>query len=172
MADDLLQMQVTNVERYRRVRRALRDASEGGGLRREMNKQIRTAANPVVADLRAAAMRIPDVSVATRADKDSFRRMLARATRSSTLQSGVRLLVDGRRMPPGMAGMIFAVERPQGWRHPVFGSGERSRSEWVWVHQAGHPWFFPTAHRHEHDFRDAVMDAVADTIRRIETEGA
>jgi hypothetical protein len=167
--DPLVSMQATNAAQFRDVVRALRRTAAGKELQRAMNKEIRDAAKPVVAELRAAAMTIPDVSLARRGDGDSLRRMLARATRAQTLQSGVRLMVDKRKMPAGTESMVFAIERPQGWRHPVFGGGERTRAEWAWVQQAGHPWFRPTVRRHERTFQRAVLNAMTRVIQQLET---
>ena len=161
---------VNGGHQFRNLIRGLR-AAGAGDLKRAMNKEVRLAARPVLADLRAAAMRIPDVSAARRRDEGSIRAALARAVRIQSTQSGVRLIVDKRKMPPGSEPMVFAFEMPQGWRHPVFGSGERTRSEWTWIQQQGHPWFRPTVLRHEHTFRKAVLDAMDETARQLEARG-
>jgi hypothetical protein len=144
---------------------------ERRGLQRKMNRQIRAAARPVVADVRRAALDIPDRSAATRRDQRSIRREIANATRTEILtgrRAGVRIVVDKRRLPADSTAMAHAFERPQGWRHPVWADPDKTRGDWTWVHQAGHPWFAVTIQPHEGEFRRAVLDAMDETAAEID----
>ncbi len=157
---------------FHELTKALRAVAvdERRGLQRAMNRQIRAAAAPVVGDVRRAALAIPDRSEARRRDQRSIRREIARATRTEILtgrRSGVRIVVDKRRLPADSTAMAHAFEKPEGWRHPVHARPDQTRSEWTWVHQPGHPFFAPTIQRHEGEFRRAVIDAMNETAAEI-----
>lgn len=154
-------------EQYRLLRRALKEAGEGG-LKRDMNARIRRAANTrLLPALRGAALALPDTSLAVRRDGKSLRQHMAAAIQVSVTQNGVRVICNRRRMPAGAESLPAAFEKGK-WRHPVFPDPSKTRGEWRWVEQKGKRWFRPTAMEHERTFRDAVDEAVQDTIRKLE----
>lgn len=164
-----LVIRTAGAEEFRAVRRALREAGDPAkGLRRNLNKSIRQAGEArVLPALRAAALALPDVSTASRRDKQSIRVLIAKAIEVTTTDRGVKIIVNRRKLPKESDMMPHAFEKGS-WRHPVFANPDRSRSDWRWVTQKGKPWFRPTVLRYEPAFRRAVLDAMEDTIRELE----
>lgn len=136
-------------------------------LQATLRARIRDAASPVAQALRRAAMSLPESSPARRRDGTSLRRAIANAITVQETATGVRIYVDRNRMPADARGLGAAIENPRGWRHPVFGRPEMSRSQWTWVQQSGHPWFGPTVRLHDQEFQKALADAVDDIRRQI-----
>ena len=140
-------------------------------LRLAMNRRLRAAARPVVADIRAAYLAVPDVSDARREGAQA-RATVAKAVRleirSSAARAHIRFVVDSRKLPPDMKPLPASWEKRRGWRHPVFADPGRTREDWVWVHQEipARP-FRPTIYRHADDFRRACLDAMADTAAQL-----
>lgn len=166
-----LVIRTAGAEEFRAVRRALREAGDPGkGLRRQLNKQIRQAADAqVLPALRGAALSLPDVSSARRRDGTSIRTLIAKAVQVTTTDRGVKIIVNRRKLPKGSDMLPHAFEKGS-WRHPVFANPNRSRSDWRWVVQKGKPWFRPTILRYEPAFRRAVLTAMEDTIRQLERQ--
>jgi hypothetical protein len=53
------------------------------------------------------------------------------------------------------------LDRSIGWRHPVFGDKE------TWVTEHGNPWWANTLNDSTPDFRDAVLQAVQETLDQL-----
>lgn len=89
----------------------------------------------------------------------SLRETLARNVKVSVTAQGVAFLV-----PKGIIeGWEFPArdaDRATGWRHPVFGKD-------VWVTEHGSPWFATTLNEYADSFREAVMQAVQDTLEQL-----
>lgn len=161
-----LTLRLQGGEAIKRLQADIRKAQRAD-LDRMMRRNIRTAARPVIADLRSTVLSIQVSSSrggVARPDTDTqLRQRIARAVSVSTTRKGVRIVVPGRRI--GSYGAALSkyldttIKGYARWRHPVFGHD-------VWAEQRGQPWFFNTINRHATDFRRAVLAAV-DEIARI-----
>lgn len=129
-------------------------AAGRGDLRKRLRKGIANAARPVVADVRAAAVRIPAV-----APDGTLRRDIAKAIVLRNRQSGVTIAVRTSRL--GSKAALPRLFERQTFRHRVFGRD-------VWVNQRGHPWFAPTTARAAPALRAAVVAEIDAVARELE----
>ncbi|MFF9097559.1 hypothetical protein ACF1AX_31110 [Streptomyces sp. NPDC014802] len=109
-------------------------------LKLEFTRELRAAAKPMVPAVRQAIRQIPSKQGFS---SDGLRGRMSRAVklevRTASRDAGVRIRVDGRKMPSqqrALQSYMEGVKRP--WRHPVFGNRE------VWVKQQPKPYFFKT----------------------------
>ncbi|MGZ0231110.1 hypothetical protein [Streptomyces sp. CPS1] len=121
-----------------RISRELREMNNRE-LKKRFGKELRQAAKPMVPAVRAAIRQIPSKRPYS---ADGLRGNLSRATRlevrTTGKDAGVRIRVDGRKMPDkarSLQAYMEGLKRP--WRHPVFGHD-------VWVKQDPRPYFFKT----------------------------
>lgn len=109
-------------------------------IRKRFGKELRAAAKPMVPAVRAAIRNIPSKRAYS---ADGLRGRMAKATklevRTVGKDAGVRIRVDGRKMPDKQKALQSYMEgvKPR-WRHPVFGNTD------VWVQQKPQPYFFRT----------------------------
>jgi hypothetical protein len=208
VADSPIELKFTIGKDFAELSKRLRTADKT--LRKELNKQIRDATKPVVADLKSAVMAIDsrvdnsgvgktrvggggalaraakafDATKAsrsvgearakglaksvedTRAGRHGLRATIARAIQTkittSGFRTGVRIRVDGTKLPEDQRTLPQALDAEGGWRHPVFGNRE------VWVDQFGKPWFASTIRKHAAAVRAKVAQAVKDTAEKLE----
>jgi hypothetical protein len=126
--------------------KALKQAANGKELGKQLRRELREVAKPMVPKVRAAWLAAPSqghgTSTRARRGQPSLRRLLAKATRvevrTAGKHAGVRVRTDGRRMPSGMKALPGYAEgiRRRPWRHPVFGDRE------TWVDQQPFPRFY------------------------------
>ncbi|MFB7595763.1 hypothetical protein [Streptomyces sp. NPDC056160] len=109
-------------------------------LKQEFTKELRSAARPLVPAVRQAIRQIPSKRGYS---ADGLRGRMSKAVklevRTVGKDAGVRIRVDGRKMPShekALQAYMEGVKKP--WRHPVFGNRE------VWVKQDPKPYFFKT----------------------------
>lgn len=108
-------------------------------IKKRFTKEMRAAAKPIVPAVRTAIRNIPSKRGYS---ADGLRGRMAAATklevRTVGKDAGVRIRVDGRKMPDKQKALQSYMEgvKPR-WRHPVFGHD-------VWVQQKSHPYFFRT----------------------------
>ncbi|MYR84090.1 hypothetical protein GTY41_03805 [Streptomyces sp. SID685] len=122
----------------KRIARELRTMGDKQ-LKAEFSKELRAAAKPMVPAVRAAIRQIPSKR-SYRADglRGSMSRAVKLEVRMAGREAGVRIRVDGRKMPDkarSLQAYMEGLKKP--WRHPVFGHD-------VWVKQDPHPYFFRT----------------------------
>jgi hypothetical protein len=146
------------------VTRQLRAQADGKELVKELRTGLRGVMNPIRDEVKAAYRAGPSAKGKAGRRGGSLRGALTRATRvevrTTGRLAGVRLRVDGRKMPDQMKSLPAYREgykRP--WRHPVYGDRD------VWVSQPARPVFDRTVEPHEADAARAV-EAVLDGIRR------
>lgn len=123
----------------------------------QFRRELRIAAAPLVPAVRASIAHIPVTTTDkpyrpkglkagqawSGGERASLRSLLMRATRlyirTGGRLTGIVIMVDGRKMPPGMRNLQKYMEgtKPH-WRHPVFG-------HWVagMPDQPAHPYFYP-----------------------------
>jgi hypothetical protein len=123
----------------KRISRELRSMGNKE-LKKRFGKELRAAAKPMVPAVRQAIRQIPSKRPYS---ADGLRGHLSRATklevRTTGKDAGVRIRVDGRKMPDkqkALQAYMEGLKRP--WRHPVFGNRE------VWVKQEPSPYFYKT----------------------------
>lgn len=168
---------------YRDLTRRLRSAGNKD-LRAALRKRITDAGMPVVQDVRAAVRRLQVTGtggggrrqrrefLAARARTDHARLRAARrgaglrqeiavAIGLSILPTGVRIVANAERLPPGQRMLPALLNSRRGWEHQVFGRTPR-------VHQRGAPYFGSTIKPKAPRFRAAVQAAVADTNAEIQ----
>jgi hypothetical protein len=130
------------------------------GLRLQRN--IREAAKPVVADVRAAVLQAPPDdrpgSVGTRA-------AIAKGVglRISTAARGgsVTIAASSRALPAGRKPMLRAYNKKAGWRHPTFGNRD------VWQHQQGRPYFGSVIAEHTLALKIAVQRSLFEAAEAL-----
>jgi len=145
-----------------RIARELR-AMNNPELKKRFSNELRQAAKPMVPAVKQAIRQIPSKQGYT---ADGLRGRMARAVklevRTTGRDAGVRIRVDGRKMPSGdksLQAYMEGVKKP--WRHPVYGNRE------VWVRQSPKPYFYRTVESMGQRARQGVnraIDRVADDI--------
>jgi hypothetical protein len=156
----MIRLRVGGIAETRALARRLHRAARGTGLRRELTREIRAEAKPVVQAVKAAARGLPDGPPPASTG-------LHRATANATVQRaplgsgiGARIIVDPGRMPSGQGNLPFLMNKGQ-WRHPVFGGS-------AWVTQTSRArWFDDETTGREPQFRAAcerAMDKIAEQI--------
>ncbi|MCI0689692.1 MAG: hypothetical protein L0Y54_21020 [Sporichthyaceae bacterium] len=144
----------------RDLSKALKTLGDGKQIRAELTKTLRGEVTPIVGAVQAAYRANP-----SRTGKGRLRPALAKATRAEVRtagkRAGVRVIVDGRRMPSGMGRIPQYYEGvlPR-WRHPVFGNPD------VWVAQRPQPTFYRVADPMAGPVIGRVEQAIDQTIQR------
>lgn len=157
-----MQFSLRGGEDLRKISRELRAAGNGRTVRKQLSKELRAAALPMVPAVRASIRAIP----ATGGQSSGLRTRLARATRLRVntvgRNAGVAVLVDGKKMPAGekaLPAYLEGTKRP--WRHPVFGDTD------VWVTQKSHPYFYRIVAPMGWRSRSAVNRVLDNITRKI-----
>lgn len=162
-------MQVSGTEQLKALSAALKLAGRGD-LQRKMRRNMRAAARPAEAAVKAAILGV-DVSSsrggAARPDRStSLRVRVADAVATSVTKDRVRIVVRGKRIDPvygrNLAWYLAGSGRP--WRHPVMGRRENPQD---WQEQRGERVFFPTLGGYGPGFRDAVGQAMRETADEL-----
>jgi hypothetical protein len=152
-------------------------------LKRELRRNFKAAAEPVLGDVEQSILLMPSHHGGT------LRREVAKTVvlRTSFSSAGVRVQIDslGSRMPPGKGTLPHHLDSGEGWNHPVYGSA-RAEAEsvalqkahgkgfghgraWTWVKQYGKPgWFERPIADNARAFRDAALKAIDDTEKHLE----
>lgn len=157
----------------------------------KLRKSIRDAARPAVADAKTAITNLPVTGArgggaAARTEKHLERvkdptsdRARIRAQRRSGLRrtiaasiktdirdggkrAGVRIIVDGSKLPTDQRTLPRRLNAKKGWRHPLFGNRER------WYTQRGKPWFETSIRRHAKRIRKTIQAAMEELAKEIE----
>lgn len=135
-------------------------------LKRELRRNFRDAAEPVVGDVEQSILLMPSHHGGT------LRREVARTVvaRTSFSSAGVRVQIDslGSKMPAGKGTLPHHLDSDKGWHHPVWGHGPRSRWGWTRRRQLGKPgWFERPIADNAREFRDAALAAIAETEKHL-----
>ncbi|MFJ4551098.1 hypothetical protein ACIP4X_18035 [Streptomyces sp. NPDC088817] len=131
-------------------------------LKKRFSKELREAAKPMVPAVRKAIREIPSKR---RYTASGLRGRMSKAVklevRTSGKDAGVRIRVDGRKMPDKEKSLQSYMEgvKPR-WRHPVFGHD-------VWVQQPAKPYFFKTVDRLGQQTRQSVNRAIDQVAKDI-----
>lgn len=157
-------MRVDVASEFERVQKALTAAADGKAVRAAMNKRIREATKPLVKQLQDAVRAVPVTSTRGSGSKARFahaaggrelseksaatlrggaglRETVAKAIQTKVTNSGprqgIRIRVDGTKLPPNQRRLPKFLDGQGRWRHPTFGRDP-------WVLQTGRPWWTPT----------------------------
>jgi hypothetical protein len=168
-----MQVTIRDAGDLKAINKALKQASDGKEIRKQLGKQLRGQIRPMVASVKAAWLSAPSqghkTSTRARRGQPDLRKLLAKATagqvRFTGKEAGVRVRTDGRKMPDHMKALPGYAEgiRRRPWRHPVFGDRE------MWVTQPKFPRFYEAVQPNEAAARRQVIeavDAVFDQIAR------
>jgi hypothetical protein len=153
----------------------LRGMENGKVMRKSLTKRLGAAAKPLIPEIRSAVKGIPshgargsahDARAAqTRSATGNLRDSIARAVQQKTSlsgkQVGVRLRVDGSKMPAGQEQLPAYMEGIKPWRHPLFGNRHD------WYRQSPHPFFWKTIQPHVGAMRSEVAEVLNDVAEQI-----
>jgi hypothetical protein len=125
---------VVGAEDLRRLSRDLRAQADGKERMKQLRKELRGVAKPLVPAIRGAINRLPSKGESRRRGRRPLRKEMARAVtlqvRTSGRQAGGAVFMNPKRMPDGKKSLPGYFERIPGktrLRHPVFGD----RENWV-----------------------------------------
>jgi len=161
-----------------------------GEMKRAMNKAIRDAVKPTVKDLKSAVMAIESrasdtnarvsrssgtvaraIHAGSRGAKHGagLRATIARAIQTkikiSGYTTGLRLVVNSSKLPPGQKKLPAYLDSRRGWRHPVYGNRNK------WVEQTGSPWWDATIQPQITRIRNDVLDILKDFAQQLGRRG-
>lgn len=144
-------------------------------LKKALRKQLLSKTEPIVNDVRQAALSIPASREAGMTRKKKGVSLGLRASIASSVKSDfngtgngavVNIRVSRTRFMAvsGKAGSLPARMEGRGrWRHPVFGNKN------VWVQQKSHPFLWTTVMKHQQEFIDAVSSSVDETMQALDS---
>lgn len=151
-------------------------------LKRELRRNFRDAAEPVLGDVEQSILLMPSHHGGT------LRREVAKTVvlRTSFSANGVRVNIDsvGSRMPPGKETLPQHLDSEKGWNHPVYGRAEAEAESvalqkihgkgfghgraWTWRKQFGKPgWFERPITDNARAFRSAALKAIDAVERKL-----
>lgn len=143
---------------------ALKAASDGGVLRRELLAGIRKGAKPLVEEVRQAAReKLPKAGGLNERVADS---PIAVRTRLSGRTAGVRIVNTRKGTDQGGSGVRFGTDTGR-LRHPVFGR----QGAWVTQQIANPGWFTATLNAHAKDVTPEVLAAMKIAAEKIMLRG-
>lgn len=149
------------------IARALKKREDGKELRRDLARNLRAAADPVITDIKSSLMSMPTKGIDPLGAplRPAVAKNIKAQARLTGKATGVRIRA---RKTPNIRGFANAPKRlnqKRPFRHPVYGNREK------WVPQLGKPRYFddPINERRD-EFRRAVLDVMEDTARKIVRE--
>ena len=160
-------------------------------LKKELRRNFRDAAEPVLGDVEQSILLMP-----SRHDGTLRREVIKTLSlRTSFSASGVRVSIDsiGSKMPEGKGALPHHIDSDKGWNHPVYAKGDRfflrpsrarkyrhltghlehlkplvKQNAWTWTHQLGKPgWFEKPITDNARAFRDAALKAIEAVEREL-----
>lgn len=163
-------MGVKGADDYRRVADRLR--GEGSRLQEQLRSAIRSTARPVERDIKAAARATRVTGAKGGRGRPKRNRQLrartARAVSTSVTRTGVRFVVDGKKVDPLHGGALVRyldadaqLGNYKRWRFPVFHSGAWSQN------RSSGGFFLDTIRRRRASFERAVRDVCDRAAERI-----
>lgn len=179
-------MEVTTVgeEHFRALAGKFRKASNGKVVRAALTKEIRSLMADGVKGVQEAVKGLHVKGVkgggrgqrlahydathkrAGRIGRHGLRLAVARSTRSRVKYSGntvgARIYIDVGAMPADQRRLPAALNKPDGWRHPVFGHRDR------WVKQVGGPYFEPPLQALTPKVRAGITRAVEKAMKELQ----
>lgn len=148
----------------RKLSKALRAEEDGKVLRRDLLREIRSAAMPVREEMRAGirAMSSQGRAHAGPSLRAGIARRVVVETRMAGRSAGIRIKAKKTPTLRGFASAAKNTNSAKGWRHPVM--ADRNN----WVAQRGAPgWFDKPTLRNRYRFNRACNRALNSTASRI-----
>lgn len=193
MASTRLSLSIIGAEDWRKLSRNLRGKANRD-FRSQLRKRIADAGRPIVDEVKNAVINLPitgeggggtaqrrrynsaraagraraagkDISKAAARGarkKAGLRRTVAGAVKLQITAKGIRIYVDSKNLPENQRTLPRHLDSAKGWRRPTFGHSP-------WVHQQGKPYFASTISRKAPQFRAAILEAMEDAKRDIES---
>jgi hypothetical protein len=185
---DLLRIStnVQQVQQFRDLSKRLKEKGHGD-LRKQLNKAIKDAGQPIVEDVRNAAQGLHSSAshggggaqrrkfAASRARTEraaasalrrsgGLRRHVAAATKLESTQRGVRFVVRSAQLPEDQRNLPRHMNSEKGTRHPVFDNKDK------WVAQKWTPagFFSKTISQNSHEFRRYIGTQMEQVKKQIE----
>jgi hypothetical protein len=181
MADFGVSISAQGARELKELSKKLRQKKE---LRKKLRSAIAAAGKPVVADVKQAVLALNVTShgggsaqrrsfavskaktarAKTSAAKRSagLRHTIASATNVQITAKGIRIRVSGSKLPPDQQSLPRHLDSSKGWRHPTFGRSP-------WVNQKGGPYFASTIKKKAPAFRRAVLNAMDEIAKDIDS---
>lgn len=134
-------------------------------LRAALRKRIRQAAMAAAEDARQTVQKSPITrsSIPTSSGvRKGIAAGIAVQIMASQTRSGVQIVARQKDMPPGTGGLVRQWDKPQGWRHPVFGN------RGVWTVQIGRPYFASVIETHKPEVTAAVTAAMKEAVESLQ----
>ena len=151
-------------------------------IQKAMNKRIRAAADPLLKDLRKAVRAVQvkgsrgggsaargyhaGSGKAARKRGGGLRETVAGAIQLKIQTSGnsvgIKIRVDGTKLPDDQRGLAKLLDGQRPWRHPVFGNTS------VWVAQQGQPWWTPTIEAAMPGLRTEIAKILDDVVTELD----
>jgi hypothetical protein len=135
-------------------------------LKRELRRNFRDAAEPILGDVEQSILLMPSHHDGT-LRRETARTVVARTSFSS---AGVRVQIDslGSKMPEGKGTLPHHLDSGKGWHHPVWGHGPRGKWHWTKRRQLGKPgWFERPIADNAREFRNAALAAITETEKHL-----
>lgn len=167
-------VQVTGSRDLQRLARDLRSA-HGPQVVRDLKKELRTAAKPIIPVIRANIRAIPSQGVNRRRGNKPLRSRLSRAVtlqvKVSSRRASISIFMNPRKMPDGMKslpGYMEGARKYERWKHKVYPVPSRPA---VWVQQESHPYIDSAVVQRAEFYARRAVDAVAERIaEQLENE--
>ncbi len=132
-------------------------------LRKNLAKQFRQAAKPVVQATQNAVLSSPSKHDGT------LRREVAKTVSASVLMSArqvqLNIVSRGTRMPEGKGNLPAYLNDDKRWKHPVYGHRHR---KWAKQESRAKGWFNDTISGRADDLRAAAETALEETAKKLE----
>ena len=138
-------------------------------LKKDMRRNFRREAGPLVRVLQASALSLPAVKYPAAGLRPEVAASIRPA--STTTRDGIRLdiIADRRKMPPSKGNLPEHMDSVRGWAHPVYARGPRRK--WHWSKRRQHSragWFEQPVRDRQRRLTAAVQRAIDDTAATLE----
>lgn len=165
MASATVWIKLAGADKYARLAKRLKAASNGKELQRELRQRIYIEGQVAVRSVRRAAMAVDVQSSGGGGTKSTgLRGRVATATNVSLTARGIRIKVNGRKVDPKWGRDLARYlnnTAPRAWTHPVYGN------ENVIETQVGQEYFANSIRRHAPRFRAMAVQAMDEIAARI-----
>ena len=130
-------VKITGDKALRELVEDLKDAGDDGKRKKQLLKELRSVARPVVPQLKAAIQRIPSKGHGRRKGRkgtlrEEFSRAATAQVRATAKGAGVFVFMNPRKMPDGTKSLPAYFEQKPGYtrlRHPLFGNWEKPQQQ-------------------------------------------
>ena len=136
-------LNVSGQRELRDLARALRAQEDGQARRKQLVKELRGAARPLVPAIRTAIKSLPSQGESKRRGRRPLKRSLSSSVtisvRLTGRSAGVSVFMNPRKLPDGQKSLAMYMEGVPGYlllRHPLFGDREH------WFAQGSHAGYF------------------------------